>query len=272
MHRHMLVLLAAPLLAACALGTEARLTIILPEPPAPWRDAFPQLGCLLTWPGGGTMELDTWASGSEIVVKKACNMPVLAYPVLHAEAAAGQILLRPAGGIYPGSVVDDSGGAELGLSWEDGAAATILADLLAAGRDTSLFNAGRLASILRQKPDPWDVDLVAASEAIARGDFSVYDIDLLPAHDVTVAAGTGTWVTESPFRPPATAGRDGLVFLSGMSEGLHELFSTDGRVVHVEVGQQDSVVVEDGRFSLRPQAAQRVRVPCEVQLRGGHGL
>jgi hypothetical protein len=182
------------------------------------------------------------------VLDKAGNMPVLAYPTLPRDAGTDRFLLRPAGGIYPGSLAvqaaDGARAAAFPLSWEDGAAATVLWDLDCLGRDTSLFNVDRLAAMLREQPDPWDIDLTSAAEAIASGSFSVYDIDRLPVHDVKIVTGNGTWATESPFRGPVTAGPGGQVALNGMAEGLHELFSTDGRVVRVEVGPRGPVVVQ----------------------------
>ena len=235
----------AAFLAGCTLGPQVRLTVVLPDPPPGWSALLPSLGCMLRLPDGGSLELHSWESGRQIVLDKAGNLPVLAYPVVPGGPGQEPLLLRPAGGVYPGAQVDGPGEPALQLTWVDGAAATLLFDLLAAGRDTSLFNAERLSAVLREEPDPWDVDLPAAEEAIAAGDFSIYDIDRLPVHDVSVATGPGTWVTESPLRAPITAGPSGQVALKGMAEGLHNLVATDGRVVRLEVGPRDTVAVQE---------------------------
>lgn len=250
--RRVLLLSAAVALASCALGPEARITVLLPPLPGPWRAAFPVMQCLLSWFDGSGAPRSTllggWESGAVVCCAKEGNTPVLAWPISSLDPEAvpvgrGPGSLRPAGGMYPGSLVDQRAGTAVQLTWEAGAAASVLGLLRSLGRDTSLFNAERLSGELGAAPDPWDLDLPAVAEAIARGDFSVYDVERLPCRDVRVEAGQGDWLLESPFRNVLRAEADGALLLPCMALGTHSLFSVDGRCIRISVQERVTAAI-----------------------------
>jgi hypothetical protein len=157
-------------------------------------------------------------------------MPVLAWP--------SREHLRPAGGFYPLSLRDFQGQQVLEVTWQDGAAAMVVERLVREGRDVSVFNVPRLRRFLEESGDPWDVDLDAVAEKIARGEFSAWDIDRLPTREVEVFPGSGTWFLESPFSPSCTA-ENRRIRLPTVSLGGHHLLSLDGACWRLEVGPRE---------------------------------
>jgi hypothetical protein len=153
-------------------------------------------------------------------------------------------MLRPAGGIYPGSLSSSNLRPTLVLDWRDGAAATVLLRLLSLGRDTSLVNAARLARYFRDAKDPWNLDLKLIEEKLAAGKFTAYDIDALPCRDVCVKAGPGEWFTESPFSTVTDLAAEGTLTLPGVSLGMHGLFSVDGRLMMIDVRRTETAVLQ----------------------------
>ena len=174
------------------------------------------------------------------------NTPILAFPV-YAGDPPGETgragMLRPAGGMYPGSLDQSSPRPTLVLDWRDGAAATVLFQLLSLGRDTSLVNAARLAGYFQEAEDPWNLDLKLIEDKLASGKFTAYDIDKLPCRDVDVNVGTGEWFTESPFSAVTSVTGNGILSLAGLSLGMHGLFSVDGRFLMMDVGRTETVVL-----------------------------
>jgi hypothetical protein len=144
--------------------------------------------------------------------------------------------------MYPGSLDESSPRPTLVLDWRDGAAATVLFRLLSLGRDTSLINAARLARYFRDAEDPWNLDLELIEEKLAAGRFTAYDIDELPCRDVIVKTGAGEWFMESPFSTVTSLTGEGTLSLSGVSMGMHGLFSVDGRLTMIDVGMVGTVV------------------------------
>jgi hypothetical protein len=136
--------------------------------------------------------------------------------------------------LYPLSLRGD--GRTLELSWAEGPAAYVLMLLRSGGIDCSRFNAQRLSTYFRGNADPWDLDLEGIAEKIARGDFTAYDIDALPCRDQVVKPGHGEWFLESPFRDLLTADELGQVTLRGLSDGVHTLYSLDGRELRIAAG------------------------------------
>ena len=250
------------LLAACSFLPDAPVTVELPALPACWKPLAAEAGCLLRYwdPAGAeqAVRLEAWQSGAPVAVCRGANSPVLAYPVLATEGGgASPGALRPAGGLYPLALQADGGQTRFVLRWEDGPAATVMVELLRSGMDTSLFNGARLTQELRRKEDPWAVDLAGVETAIAAGVFNAYAIDPLPARDASVRLGPGRWCTESPFRAAVPAAADGSVALSGISLGMHTLFSGTGSHVSVEVAETGVTVFPLG--SLTPPPLPHVR-------------
>ncbi len=232
-----------------AFGPLARVDVLIPAPPTHWTKAFPDLEFRLVFPDSAGREqvirvADPW---KPVVIdcSKAGNAPILAYPcsAKDREGETGQAgMLRPAGGLYPGSLDESSGRPTLVLDWRDGPAATVLSRLLSLGRDTSLVNAERLIRYFRDAEDPWNLDLKLIEDKLASGKFTAYDIDELPCRDVFVKAGPGEWFTESPFSTVASIAGEGTLSLPGVSLGMHGLFSMDGRLVMIDVGRIETAV------------------------------
>ena len=229
--------------ASCAwFGQKEEVSVRMPEIPRHWQQAFPDLSFLLVFQDAAA----SWQAvavkdpGAEAVITcwKAGNSPVLAYP--RAERSGG--LLRPAGGLYPADCAAAGAHREIALSWRGGCRASVFKLLAETGLDTSLVNAEKLESYLARYPDPWALDLEAIAEKLARGDFTAYDIDLLPASDVAVSPGTGDWFLESPFARVQAAASTETITLPGLSSGIHALFSIQGQVIRIWVGEKETVI------------------------------
>ncbi len=275
-----LCVLAASVAACAVFGPDAEVQVVLPSPPEHWRAAFAGLGFRIVVPRGQSMRAERDAAGGEspvaITLDKITNAPVLAYPFDQGGAGAGAGvpgLLRPAGGFYPYSLRRRDGEEVLALTWEDGAAALVVARLLDRGYDVSLFNVERLSRYLREAEDPWSWDLEAIAEKIARGDFTAWDVDELPRRDAAVSPGPGTWFLESPFALPLAA-LEGWIVLPGVTWGDHCLFSLGGESCRLSVGERDVVLVKQAasRRQENPEdygvlmifAAVRTRAPFSV--------
>jgi len=214
----------------------------MPDIPRHWQQAFPDLSFRLVFQdsAGSWQTVVVPHAGADVAIRcwKAVNSPVLAYP----QAERSSALLRPAGALYPGDCVHTGGSRHVALSWTGGCQASIFKLLAENGLDTSLVNAERLASYLARYPDPWVLDLNAIAEKLARGDFTAYDIDLLPARDVQMCPGAGEWFLESPFALTQATTSSESLFLPGLSRGDHALFSVQGRVIRIWVGDRETVI------------------------------
>jgi len=238
------------LLSCSVFGPLAHVDVLIPTPPAHWIRAFPDLQFRVVFPDSAGREqvVRVTDPGKPVAIDcpKTGNTPVLAYPVSaeDQQGEAGQKgMLRPAGGMYPGSLDESSPRPTLVLDWRDGAAATVLFRLLSMGRDTSLINAERLGRYFRDAEDPWNLDLNLIEEKLAAGKFTAYDIDELPCRDVDVNAGTGEWFLESPFSAVRSLTGKGTLSLAGVSLGMHGLFSVDGRLMMINVGRIETAVL-----------------------------
>ena len=110
------------------------------------------------------------------------------------------------------------------------------------GFDASLVNARRLVSYISAHPDPWALDLDGIAEKLIAGCFSVYDIDLLPARDVSLAPGAGEWFLESPCASAVKTSGAKTILLPRLSFGMHALFSVQGGRVLISVLEKETVV------------------------------
>lgn len=238
------------LLSCGAFGPQAHIDVLIPAPPSHWTLAFPDLEFRLVYPdaSGREQAVKVADPGRPVTIdcSKTGNTPILAYPCC-ARDGGGEIcgtdILRPAGGIYPGSLDESSLQPTLVLDWRDGAAATVLSRLMSLGRDTSLINAARLARYFREAEDPWKLDLVRIEEELAGGKFTAYDIDVLPCRDIYVKAGSGEWFMESPFSAVTTPTEAGTLSLPGVSLGMHGLFSVDGHLTMINVTGTETVLM-----------------------------
>ncbi|MGA2478628.1 MAG: hypothetical protein ABSG63_07765 [Spirochaetia bacterium] len=234
-----ILLLLALLPAGCAaFAPEADLGIVLPAPPEHWQRAFSNLEARIVFPDatGRIREVDVsdWDAPGGISCPKTGTTPVLAWPRTCGSGEQGQGghgRLRPAGALYPFSLRGD--GRTLELTWAEGAAGYVLMLLRSGETDCSRFNAQRLSTYIRGHADPWDLDLEGIAQKIAGGDFTAFDIDSLPCRDQVVKPGPGEWFLESPFRDVLAADELGEVTLCGLSDGVHALFSIDGKELRI---------------------------------------
>jgi len=241
------------LLNACsAFLPEQTIQVLLPAPPSHWQAAFPRLAWKVSARrnDGAMREVvtDDWRRPVRVECARAVNAPILAWPFV-ADAGAspgvcslGAGALCPAGGLFPLSLRTFQGTDVVELSWEDGPLALVVDRLAACGRDTSRFNAARLRRYLREEGDPWTVGLDVIAQKIAQGDFTAWDLDLLPLADVEVQPGPGTWFLESPFCRPQVA-REGSIRLSGVPRGSHRLFSLGGSCWRLDVEEETTLLL-----------------------------
>jgi hypothetical protein len=245
--------LAAVLLAfaGCAVfSAEVPVRVVIPRPPEAWTQAFPDLWFLLVFRDGAggsrTLRVPEGALELTIPCAKSGNSPVLAYPRSSLDGAQpGDVpgTLRPAGGLYPGSLGASRETPTLFLSWRDGPVAFLMSRLAEGGRDTALVNAARLSACVSQAEDPWSLDLEQIAQKLSDGDFSAYDVDALPVSNILVDTGPGRWFTESPFFGPPVAASQGRVGLRQVSYGLHYLFSLEGGLSKIQVGKEGTVAI-----------------------------
>jgi hypothetical protein len=242
--------IAAGLLScsACSgFGPAATVVVTLPALPDHWRSAFPDMAFLIVFTdsSGDERQVAADVGGSHLTIDclKQRNGAIVAYPIAARDVGRGQGergFLRPAGGLYPLSLDTGADEPTLALTWEQGPLAVIMSRLSTAGKDVSLINAERLDAYLRKHPDPWALDLDEMAQRIVEGDFSVYDIDLLPCRDIRVKPGQGAWFLESPFSEVVQSTEDEGVDLSAVSLGHHALFSLDAGVWRIQVGAQET--------------------------------
>jgi hypothetical protein len=159
-----------------AFGPQAHVEVLIPAPPRHWTRAFPDLEFLLVFPdaAGCLQSIKVADAGKPAAIdcSKAGNTAVLAYPCISRNGEAENDdagMLRPAGGLYPGSLDGSRSDPTLLLDWKDGAVATVLCRLRSIGRDTSLLNAARLSRYFQEVEDPWKLDLNGIGEKLARG-------------------------------------------------------------------------------------------------------
>jgi hypothetical protein len=224
----------------CSLGAvDHDVQVLVPAPPAHWQVAFPGLSFRVTArdASGAQTEIvvQDWRVPVSLTCARTVNQPILAWP-----NAPG--CLRPAGGFFPSSLRKGPGGDVLELTWESGAAAVVVDRAAEAGCDMSRFNVERLRGYLAETGDPWCADLDAVAQHIVSGDLTAWDIDRLPAWDVSIMPGEGTWFLESPFAVPRIA-LNGSLDLPGVPRGSHSLFSLTGRRWSLEVGGEAPLLI-----------------------------
>ena len=233
--------------ASCSMGPSALVRLELPDPPAPWKQAFPALTFLVVYQDSSGRRA-TGSARRELMVEcsKSGNSPLLAYPTgVPGEEAEGVPpgLLRPAGALYPLDLDPQATEPTLRLSWQEGPLAALVSRLRDGGMEVSLLNTARLKERFGTFQDPWELDLGSMATELARGTFSAYDVDRLPLRDVAVVSGPGTWFLESPLAAPVDASGAGELTLPRIGPGPHNLFSTDGSWLRVYVWEREVTVM-----------------------------
>jgi len=249
-HQLTLVVVVMSSASCCDLATDEEVKVLLPAPPVLWQIAFPRLGFrVVTRDARNGMQernVDDWRVPVVVTCARSVNSPILAYPLEMGIADSAVFPpghLRPSGGFYPLSLRAFKGGEAVELTWEDGAAASVISRVAAQGpRDLSLFNVARLRQYLQEHADPWALDLDAVAQKISQGELTAWDIDMLPCRDTEVEPGPGTWFLESPFSSSFEAA-NGRIMLTRVSLGCHHLFSLDGRSWGMELGKQEAVLI-----------------------------
>lgn len=143
--------------------------------------------------------------------------------------------LAPAGGLWPAQATDPAArrGGAIALSFESGLAASLIADVLAAGVDIRGLAVSRLideiAAVLPS--DPWRIDYLPLRRAIAARSMRKTLIRAAPTWPVDIAVPEGHWVSMSPFAG-AVAGGD---VWPAAPVGVTALWSSDGRRVALSV-------------------------------------
>jgi len=248
--RHILCVAAASLAAGCSLFTpDAAVSVLIPAPPGHWLHAFPGMRFDLEyWDSEGsrrTLEVTEWWLPASLSCSKAANTPILGYPRINGGREADEDSpgsLRPAGGLYPLSLVTTAEGEAVQLSWQEGPLAALVARLQAGGLDVSLLNAARLQEYMESEEDPWSLDLDTMAESLADGGFTEYDVEHLPCREARIETGEGTWFLESPFNGWRTA-EAGVVALPDVSLGIHGVYSADGgSFLLMQVGEEGVVM------------------------------
>ncbi|MDC7223337.1 MAG: hypothetical protein PQJ60_06315 [Spirochaetales bacterium] len=153
--------------------------------------------------------IDTWEvlllseSGEESCLTLPADRDSFTFSALHEEGflvlaygkGAGDFLLKPAGLYLDGS----SGGGEQ-LTFDQGPALSLLADLLLSGFDIRTFNGSRLLEEWNWEgmTSPWHADFQGIGEAALSGDFRVTHIREAPLYQVDYSGDEG-WVGDDPF-------------------------------------------------------------------------
>ncbi|ADN01358.1 hypothetical protein STHERM_c03860 [Spirochaeta thermophila DSM 6192] len=166
--------------------------VVLPEVPAGWGEWG--MEWRLVWSGGegGVVEGVRPGEVVEVVVERG----MVWVWVLEGVVRGWEGVVRPAGG-----VVLWGEGREGVVSWEDGAACSLLYELQAGGFPLEEFNVRRFVEEVRVRlEDPWELDRERAREAIIGRDISVYDIACKEVFDVTLAFPPGIWRSGNPMR------------------------------------------------------------------------
>jgi hypothetical protein len=237
-----LLLFLCQVSAGCSwFSDELTLQARLPELPAHWREAFPDLSYELLVPqADGTLRRVAWTGSGTITLPKDPNWPVLAVPYVR----GGRVQLPPAGAVWPLDLAAD--GQALAFSWERGPLAETLLALRREQVEVSALNTARLALEMqtRSEGDPWRLDLVHLEERLASGEFRETDIRALPARDILLEVPAGQWFLETPFRLPQLVAEDEALALPEVTYGSHRLFSSDGLAGYaLYVGEQDVLLL-----------------------------
>jgi hypothetical protein len=194
---------------------------------------LPLKGIALSYPSAdgsvATEFLSAGAAAAEIRVPKLSVVAVTAAPYVEWPAAA----LKPAGAVFPWHL--DAEGA-LVLSWEQGFVGEAL---LGCGlARVQSVNVGKLTEAITAKSggNPWRLDLWVLRGAIERGELTSRAVVQLPAFDLDLPVGPGTWISGDPFDPTLSAGDGGVLTIFGLTTGVHGYFrSHSGERMGVEV-------------------------------------
>lgn len=219
------------------------LALELPALPDAWARAFREVDCRLELADAAGTELPVsvspWTAGVlevRIELPAGSCSPVLAVPVIPELG----LELRPAGAISPIDV--DTRTRTLRASWERGAAAELLARLIAGSGAAAVppeaLDVERLARDMERhgEGDPWRVDagaIVRSLQASGWTDWSCPRLPsrrvLLPVTDLPAPPSDRGYVRDDPFAGACglATGEDGLeaLDLGEVPVGFHRLFA-----------------------------------------------
>ncbi len=233
---------ALVLSASCSVPFDRiEVAVLMPVAPAVWTAAWGEPRFHVRWQSA--VDSGTAARSVEAGTTVVTTIPRVAPVALLADVAwetGGPALacgerLAPAGGVWPTQSTDPSArrGGSIALSFESGPAASLIADVLAAGVDIRGLLVSRLIDeIAAALPsDPWLIDYLPLRTAIAARSMRTTLIRAAPTWPVDIAVPDGSWVAMSPFAR-AVAGGDPW---PAAPVGVTALWSSDGRRVALSV-------------------------------------
>ncbi len=244
------LVIALSLMQGCGFfSSNSVLSVSIPTLPELWARNFQGLAFELVFMDGTGLVQKITVSESDLPVSISCarvrNSPVLAYPVLPASAAAepgsARHVLKPAGGLFPQSLVPSGQTALFPLRWEQGPVAEVLLSLWEQGLDASLLNAERLTACLCAEPDPWVWDLAVVGQRISEGSFDARSVDRLPGGPARFNAACGLWFPESPCGSVYIA-EGGILDIPEVPSGRHALFRDGGGMIEFFMDATGSVL------------------------------
>ena len=219
------------LAAGCGQFSESySLGLAVPRLPEHWSESGEITAYELRWIAHGgerrrRIELNEAAAGRiGISLPKRPNVAVLAYPVTYDGA-----LLEPAGTIAPLRL---RSGRRLPLRFEDGPGAYLLYRLDRDGRGAAGVNARRLLREIEERLGEarWRLDWVAVLDAFERGVFRATMLRPVPQHPVVICLPPGAYRSAEVRAEPLVVPEEGCSDEIALAEGVHRLFSDDGRL------------------------------------------
>ncbi len=232
-------------ISGCSLFSDSTyLTVIFPAGGSPWEQGGGVHSYLLVYPNpaddGKTLvrtEVETGKQQIVITIRKGAAVPIALYP---------KGLLKPAGGIYPLDLVDNS---TLLLTEEDGFLADILLDLHAENGRVEAVNILKLKQVINENSegDPWSIDGDVLKTSLVLGSISVYKIKKRESRIVVLSDAPGTWISDDPFYARAVSDPDGNLQLN-LYPGMHAFLNLETQTeLYLQVGNDSFTTVVKGK-------------------------
>ena len=237
------------LLQSCGFINYTEITVELPQPPASWPAELTGGVFVVRYlesgdlSGGtiGEIEIGSQVRSLRLRLPNLPVVPVVAVPVYGNPPA----VLKPCGAIYPSQKKE---GERLGLTWAEGFLAELLLTCASSGGSMQAVNTPKLQFELlgRSDGDPWRLDVHELLTAVVSETLSYRSLKLLPAHEVTLEAPPGRWISGNPLRRRPVEGAHGVVVFADLPEGVHSFFRAGGN------GRIDISVEPDGWTAVYP--------------------
>ncbi len=223
--------LLAVLLFACLLscGVSTHTEIVVEFPPFPpfWPEELvsaPMELRYLEGPGRvGEVVLAPGVRQTRVRIQKLPVVPFAASPSFGEPPAA----LGSCGGVYPADCPEH--GEIVVLTWEEGFLADMLVSCAASGNAVQAVNVEKLQSEIMERSggNPRLLQAATLRSAIVNGTLNYRSLRLQPVYEVSLEASPGRWISGDPLSPLPIA-CDGVLRLSGLSEGMYSFFLLGG--------------------------------------------